>query len=257
MNANHPFKILQRMAHRLGVDIRRSAKPRVAGGGRAVGIEEDFLEDIKARGAVFRNLLDVGGNVGYWSRMAKKFWPDLNCFLIEPQSHLGPHLDRFCAEFPGSRWVNAGAGSAPGELTLTLWEDSAGSSFLPAESTELKTSGKQVRVPIVTIDSLIESGKFPVPDLVKIDVQGFEIEALKGATKLFGPVEAFIIEVSLFRYLPGQPLAHEVVSYMGERGYVVYDFPGFLRRPADGALGQCDICFVRDRGTLRTNDRWE
>jgi hypothetical protein len=42
-----------------------------------------------------------------------------------------------------------------------------------------------------------------------------------------------------------------------EWDYVVYDFAGFARRPLDGALGQCDICFVKRNGFLRVSNEWK
>ena len=109
---------------------------------------------------------------------------------------------------------------------------------------------------VVTIDSLLEEGAIEMPDLVKLDVQGFELEALRGGQRLFGPVEAFVLEASLFRFMPGIPLFHEVVAFMAERDYLAYDFGGWLRRPHDGALGQTDVCFARKNGILRTTDLW-
>jgi FkbM family methyltransferase len=68
-------------------------------------------------------------------------------------------------------------------LMLTIWDDLAGSSFLPSESDELRESGKQRSVKIVTIDSLLEKDMMPMPQLVKLDIQGFELEALKGGAR--------------------------------------------------------------------------
>ena len=64
--------------------------------------------------------------------------------------------------------------------------------------------------------------------------------------------------MSLFPFddQPNLPQFFEVVAFMKDRGYVVYDFAGFGRRPFDGALGQCDICFVRADGSLRASGRW-
>ena len=75
------------------------------------------------------------------------------------------------------------------------------------------TSGsKQREVDIVTIDSLLVSGNFSTLDLVKLDIPGFELEALRGASSLFGNTELFIRGLSLFSFdgVPGMPILREI-----------------------------------------------
>jgi hypothetical protein len=108
----------------------------------------------------------------------------------------------------------------------------------------------------VTIDGVLEGDVENVPEIAKLDVQGYELEVLRGAETLFGKTELFILEVSLFKFADNVPPAHEVVGFMAERGYWVYDLCGFLRRPFDGALGQVDLAFARERGRLRDSNRW-
>lgn len=236
---------------RLGYDIQhRNSLLRPAGN------MPFMLEKLKRCGFNPKWILDVGANTAEWSRIAKAIFPAAHCFLIEPQIEMQPALEKFCRDFPGSKWILAGAGAELGELPLTVWEDLAGSSFLPAIGSESGASNPRRTVKITTIDQLITDQKLPLPQLVKLDIQGFELEALKGATQLFDRVETFILEVSLFPFLPGQPIFDQVISFMRNRGYVVYDFPGFSRRPLDGALGQCDVCFVREHSFLRANTSW-
>ena len=160
------------------------------------------------------------------------------------------YLDSFCAEQPGRTWIEAGAAAEPGELSLSLWGDMVGSSFLAEEGHPRRT------VPVITIDSIIDEGVMTVPDLAKLDVQGFELEVLKGATKLFGRTELFILETSFYRTLPDQPLVDEVIDFMTSRGYRIYDVAGYLRRPSDGAVAQIDLCFAPEDGVLRSSDKW-
>jgi FkbM family methyltransferase len=227
-------------------------------GQKAVGRMDTLLEDLRDRGLRCAVIFDVGAHRASWSRMAQQIFADAHFTLIEPLLEMQEELEHFCVEHPGSRYFLAGAGARKGELTLTIPDDLAGSSFLPAPDENQLTDGRQRIVPIITIDDVIAQSP-PIPDLMKLDIQGFELEALKGASTTFGRTAAYILEVSLFSFsdVPGMPEFYEVVRFMKERGYVVYDFPGFLRRPLDGALGQCDVCFVEENGRFRTSHDWE
>jgi FkbM family methyltransferase len=58
--------------------------------------------------------------------------------------------------------------------------------------------GKQREIEISSIDDLLSESVIHNPELIKIDIQGYELEALKGAERTFGHTEVFILEVSLF-----------------------------------------------------------
>jgi FkbM family methyltransferase len=212
-----------------------------------------FLKGIKNRGSVVKNILDIGAHKADWSQMTANIFPEAAYYMIEPQDEMKPYLEAFLKNHKGA-WFQGGAGAENGELTLSVWDDFAGSSFLLPEGEE--SGKKQRKVPIYAVDSLIESKQMPIPDICKIDVQGFEIEVLKGAKSILGKTDIFILEASLFRFSPNQPLLHEIIDFMVKHGYVIYDFAGFANRPTDKALGQLDICFVLENSPLRSNQGW-
>jgi FkbM family methyltransferase len=160
-------------------------------------------------------------------------------------------------EIPGCFYVKAGVGREDGELVQTVWKDLDGSSFLPETVGEELEAGRQRKTKVLTIDTLL-SGLYRDfnPDLVKLDIQGFELEALAGAQTTFGITEVYILETSLFGGIPGPPLTREVISFMSEREYELYDITEYLRRPLDGALGQLDLAFVKREGMFRTKSGW-
>jgi FkbM family methyltransferase len=212
---------------------------------------------IQKSGIHIHSILDIGANSAIWSKEAKKFFPEAVFYLIEPQIEMEPFLIEFCKNSPKSKYFLAGAGPKKDKLTLTLWKDLQGSSLLLEPSVQKIADGVQRSVPIVSVDELIESAAIQIPSICKLDIQGFELEALKGAEKLFGYTEIFIIEVSLYEFLPTQPLINEVISFMYDRKYTIYDIPGYSHRPLDGALAQVDVCFVKSDSKLVGSNLWQ
>ncbi len=250
--------LLNKILNFFGYEIKRADNEVQPGSmKRKVGAMNLILEDLKARGLNCKSILDIGANETQWSRMAKKVFPSSHFYLIEPQSEMKESLEKFCQDFKNSKHFLNGAGAKNETLKLTIWDDLAGSSFLPEHNEGLKENNIQRDIEIITIDELISSSKIIIPELIKIDIQGYELEALKGAKKTFGHTEVYILEVSLFSFnMPGMPLFSDVINFMLEHDYVIYDFAGFLRRPLDGALAQCDICFVKKNGFLRKQNDW-
>ena len=188
--------------------------------------------------------------------MALSVYPEAGVVLIEPQDEMEGPLRSLCAEQPACRYVKAGAARAEGELVQTIWEDLAGSSFLPATDEKLLATGWQRRTRVTTIDNILAMYPEFRPELAKFDIQGFELEALTGGTKLFGITEVFIIETCLYSFVDNQPITREVILFMADRNYEIYDITEFLRRPFDGALGAVDIAFVKRDGFLGCSNLW-
>ena len=88
-----------------------------------------------------------------------------------------------------------------------------------------------------TIDCL------PQPDLIKIDVQGYELEALRGSMGTLRMVEAIISEVSFEELYEGQCLLHQLASWVSERGFDLHAFG--VTTPLGQPLVQTDVLFLR------------
>jgi hypothetical protein len=94
------------------------------------------------------------------------------------------------------------------------------------------------------------------PLLLKLDVQGFELEVLAGAQSTLDRTEVVVSEVSLLPYNKGAPLMHEVIAYLAEREFLPYDICGGLRRTSDMALFQTDMIFARRGSELRARRKF-
>jgi FkbM family methyltransferase len=256
-------KIIKSLLLSAGLDVRRvradshfeipPAPHEIPGSaGRPICRIRSFLEDIKARDFQPQGIIDVGANRGDWTRLALSIFPSTPVIMIEPQDEMDAALATLSEHMPNCHHIKAGAGREPGELIQTIWEDLVGSSFLPEVDSEKMAIGTQRRTNIITIDEILSKqfAEFS-PDLVKLDIQGFELEALSGAQTLFGKTEVFILETSLFQFMEKMPITRQIIDFMAERGYELYDITEYSRRPHDGALGQVDLAFVKAKGMFR------
>jgi FkbM family methyltransferase len=188
-----------------------------------------------------RVIFDIGAARGDWSRLAARVWPEARLFAFEPNRREEAALRRLTAELPcfEHRIVFLGAQSR----TVRYSDSGHQTSVLAGE-------GDQV-AEMRTLDGLIAEERLPAPDLLKLDVQGYELEVLRGGERALAGAEASLLEVSFLPFLPGMPLAAEVISFMESRGLSLYDVVGILRRPSDDALLQMDLLFLRSDHPLR------
>ena len=153
-------------------------------------------------------LLDCGANYGYWSvMMSSKRFGSHKAIAIEPSSLNYPRLAHN-AKINGDRFepINAAIGSARGKARLS---GSKHEQFSIAGAPD--AGGEEVDV--IALDDLIDNGKIAAQGkyLIKLDVEGVEIEAMKGGQRLAQTDTVFICEEH------GNDPTHAVTRYIVEQ----------------------------------------
>jgi FkbM family methyltransferase len=138
--------------------------------------ESEWVEEILKPGMV---VLDVGANIGYYSLLAaSRVGTDGKVVAFEPSPYCQTRLAETVRENSITQLAIApfALGDEPGNLELVVEHMGLHSpSFLATEG-DLK-----YLVPVVTLDSFVESSGIHEIDLVKIDVEGFEPNVIRGA----------------------------------------------------------------------------
>jgi hypothetical protein len=109
---------------------------------------------------------------------------------------------------------------------------------------------------LTTLDTIVDQKAIDGSVLIKIDTQGYELEILKGATQFLQKADVVLLEVSLLNIYIDSPLVDEVMFFMKEKGFYLYDICSIIRRPLDGALYQSDFIFVTKNFLNRDSTKW-
>ncbi|HWS87106.1 MAG TPA: FkbM family methyltransferase [Pyrinomonadaceae bacterium] len=238
----------------VGLEVRRKGSggtPAPAAAGSPRCSLTGVLRQARGQGFVPATVIDVGAAFGWFATECHGVFPEAEYVLVEPLEEYGPHLDAFVGAHPSqARLVRAAAAARPGELTIHVHPDLMGSS-LYLEEEVANVNGVPRTVQTVALDDVVDERGLRPPFLLKVDVQGAELDVLSGFERHLRETEFVLLEVSFFKFFEGGPQLHDVVEFMRSKGFVAYDVYDLQYRPLDNALSQVDMAFVKESGRFR------
>ena len=183
-----------------------------------------------------KRVLDIGANAGWFYSKSRKTWRDASHVLIDGNPKCLFDLLRATAHDKKATVRIELLSNISGERVFYTTGDTCTGDSMYKEIGQIYEGCQEVILPASRLDSL-SLGKF---DLIKIDVQGGELDVLKGGPKTVQGAICIILEVSDRPYNKGAPLTPEVVEYM--RG-IGFGKQVVLANNPD--IGQRDIAFLK------------
>lgn len=184
------------------------------------GVAATLEHDSALGGERYATVIDVGANKGQFATYARLRWPDARLICFEPLPNPRAKLARIMRGQAEIHDCALGADSGEGDMHIATRTDS--SSLLALGDRQKAIFGMEesgtLRVPIQRLDTCI-SRPIARPSLLKIDVQGFELEVLKGATALLPEIDAVYVEVSYIDLYTGQAMHGEIEHLLDAAGY--------------------------------------
>ncbi len=201
------------------------------------------LHHLRHLGFLPATVIDVGVQKG--TPELYHAFPDSLHVLIEPVVEQEATMKEICSSLTNAVYILAAAAAKTGRTKLRVSHNAMYSNMTTSE--DAGDPDVQLReVPTISLDDLTSARKFPGPMLLKIDVDGQEVDVLKGATKILREyVEYVVVESTMFGQI------NQVIAFMQQQNFAIYDVLEPLYRPLDLALWQVDLAFVRKDGPFR------
>lgn len=236
--------------------IVNSAANRLSLGGRG---ERDLIETVlrqlpqaaywrlREQGFAPAGIVDIGAHEGHWTETIRGIFPEPPILMIEARAEQESTLQQVFSELQDVDY-RIGLLGREAIAAVPFHVSGTGSSIF-AERSDAKRMLRQM--PMRTLDDLLsEYERLREPLFLKLDIQGAELECLRGGDATLGKAEVVQLEVALLNYNEAAPQAAEVIAFMDAKGFVMFDIAGFVR-PNGINLVQLDIIFVRKTSRLR------
>ncbi|MDZ7266540.1 MAG: FkbM family methyltransferase [candidate division KSB1 bacterium] len=195
-------------------------------------------------------VLDVGANVGQFAVAAARLFPGVHVHSFEPLPECVTRLRRHAARLGNISVHPVALGERAGEMAMRVNAQSRASSLLPLapahrEAFPAAQEECQITVRVATLDEMLAGTTLPPPVLLKIDVQGYEAQTLRGATRTLPQVDYAVLETSFKPLYNGELLFMDLVRLMENQGMRFSRPVGWLAAPKTGEVLQMDALFVR------------
>lgn len=181
--------------------------------------EYEVMKSLLSDGDTF---VDVGANFGTFSLLASRIVGASGTVIaVEPQERLAAMIEEslMLSEIQHCKVERVACGSASGERTLLVPVDDSGRAGFFAGFSGRPGHTEQ-RVMVTTLDALLERHRGTPPTLIKIDVEGSEIDVLDGAESTIREfMPAILVELNRWSAEAAGRTTHEVMERLRSLGY--------------------------------------
>ena len=215
---------------------------------KQVAAAVEHIPVLKGLGCKF--VVDIGANSGQFALAGRRCFPDAEIHSIEPLEEPSKKFNTLFHSDKKTFLHQFAVGPQKKKMDFHVSKQDHSSSLLPIAQTQVdlfpSTGEKEIRQ--VEVKPLHQILTHPIkpPALLKLDVQGFELEALKGCLKILDQFQYIYVECSFVELYEGQALADEVIKFLDHNDFRLDGVYNLFFSPAGKAV-QADMLFSKKK----------
>ena len=201
--------------------LRRGSYLRALLKGCAAGVEhEAVLSDL----VNCKTIIDIGANRGQFALAAREICPMAIIYSFEPLDTPAKIFRRVFSHDDRVILHRYAIGPCRDTVTIHISHRDDSSSLLPISSVQselfpgTEESGT-TDIQVVPLGGILSEDELKSPTLLKLDVQGFELAALRGCEPFFSLINYIYVECSFVELYTGQAFASEIIQFLSEHGF--------------------------------------
>jgi FkbM family methyltransferase len=234
--------------------LRKASRILLAGDSRwcralAAGVAAGVEHVPPLRQLRLKTVVDVGANRGQFALAIRHMFPEARIIAFEPLAAAANTFRHVVGGQPGVVFHQLAIGPSSGRAKMHVSKEADSSSLLgiTQAQSELFPGTHEIgttMVDVVPLDACLTPEEIVAPSLLKLDVQGFELQALEGSQKLLAAFSWIYAECSFIELYERQHLAGDVVAWLRERQFVLRGVHNIQCDGRDRAI-QGDFLFGR------------
>jgi FkbM family methyltransferase len=213
----------------------------------AASVEHDNI----LAGLGLDTVVDIGANRGQFASCIRRLYPAAQIYSFEPLNKAAKTWRETFKNDMRATLFNQAVAAQSGSATMHVSRWDVSSSLLPAAQAQhdnfpFTAEASRETVATAMLSDCVDAAAIAGRALLKLDVQGFELQALQGCTDLLHRFEFVYVEASFIELYVGQALATDVIAFLLARNFdlicVANLSSGKSRRPI-----QADFLFSRSQ----------
>lgn len=195
-------------------------------------------------------VIDIGGSHGQFVREALQVFPEARIYTFEPIPACFAELTELAREHSRIKPRQLAISDSSGSDTFNVSSFSDSSSFQTMRTAHLEAwphtaLKEQIRVEKARLDDLFDPATLAQPVFIKIDVQGHELQVIRGARQVIAASQRVMLECNFAELYDGQPSFDQIHQEMRKLGFALDCLISPLRHPSTGELMSSDLIYFK------------